>query len=86
MKIEKKCWPDLYQKILDGEKNFDLRLADFDCKPGDILVLREYDPKTNDYTGRIMEKKVTFVLKTKDVNFWPKEEIEKYGFMVISLK
>ena len=86
MKIEKKCWPDLYQKILDGEKNFDLRLADFDCKPGDILVLREYDPKTNDYTGRIMEKKVTCVLNTKDVNFWPKEEIEKYGFMVISLK
>lgn len=86
MKIEKKTWPELFQKVLDGDKNFDLRLADFEIKPGDILVLREYDPRTREYTERVMEKKVTFVLKSKDVNFWPKEDIEKYGFQVISFK
>jgi len=32
MKIEKKYWPEYFQKILDREKTFDLRLVDFDCK------------------------------------------------------
>ena len=86
MKIEKKVWPEFFEKILSNEKNFELRLADFECRPGDLLVLREWDPKTENYTGRIIEKKVTYVLKTKDVKFWPKEEVEKYGFQIISFK
>lgn len=87
MKVEKKCWPDWFEKIYSGEKNFEIRLADFDVSEGDILVLREWDPKTKDYTGRQIEKKVTFVAKMKDLtNYWPKEEIEKYGFHVIGLK
>ena len=57
MKIPKKTWPELFEKILSGEKNFDLRLADFECQPGDILVMQEYDPKTKQYTGREIEKK-----------------------------
>jgi ribosomal protein S17 len=86
MRISKKCWPELFEKVLKGEKNFDLRLADFDCRPGDILVLREWDPKAKSYTGRVIEKEVTFVLKTKDLNVWPNEEIRKKGFIVMSLK
>jgi ribosomal protein S17 len=85
MKIKKKTWPELFQKILDGEKKFELRLADFKCEPGDTLVLEEWDPKTQKYTGRKLEKKVTYVLKTKDIKFWPKKDIKKYGFQVISL-
>ncbi len=86
MKIEKKIWPKFFQKILDGDKTFEVRLADFECNPEDILVLREWNPKTKDYTGRALEKEVTYILKTKDVKFWPKEEIEKYGFQIISFK
>ncbi len=84
--MEKKTWPELFQKILDKDKTFDLRLADFECNPQDILVLREWDPETKEYTGRILEKKVTYVLKTKDLKFWGKEEVEKYGFQIISFK
>ncbi len=84
MKIEKKVWPDYFQKILDGKKTYDLRLADWECNPGDILVLREWDPKTKEYTGRVIEKKVTYVGKTKNIKFWPKEDIEKYGFQIIA--
>jgi len=86
MKIEKKTWPDLFQKILDGKKTFDARLADWECKSGDILVLREYDPQTKEYTGREIEKEVTFVLKTKDIKYWPEEDVEKYGFQIFSFK
>lgn len=83
---EKKTWPDYFQKILDGEKTYELRLADWDCKEGDILILREWDPKTKKFTGRFVEKKVTYVGKTKNINFWPKEEVEKYGYQIISFK
>ncbi len=86
MKIEKKTWPELFQKILDGEKNFDARIADFDCKEGDILVLREWDPEKEEYTGRIIEKEATYVLKTKEVGFWPEEDLEKFGLQIISFK
>ena len=85
-RIEKKVWPEYFQKILDGNKTFELRLADFKCEPGDVLVLKEWDPKTQRYTGRIIEKEVTYVSKTKSVKFWSEEEIKKYGFQIISFK
>ena len=50
-------------------------------------MLREWDPKIKKYTGRVLEKKVTFVLKSKDVlKFWSEEEIAKHGFQVIAFK
>lgn len=84
MKIIKKVWPEYFEKILSKKKNFELRLADFNCNEEDVLVLKEWNPKNKKFTGRIIEKKVKYVLKTKDVKFWPKEEIDKYGFQIIS--
>ena len=87
-RIEKKTWPKIFEKILSGEKKFELRLADFDIAEGDTLVLREYDPEKKDYTGRQIEKKVTMVLKTKNSdwhNHTPKE-IAKHGWQVIGLE
>lgn len=85
-RIEKKCWPKFFQKILDGKKTFDVRLADFECGLGDTLVLREWDPETKQYTGRTLEKNVAYVLRTKDIKFWPEEDIERYGLQVISFQ
>ena len=86
MNIEKKVWPEYFQKIVDGVKTYELRLADFECKPGDILILKEWNPKTKEYTGRSIKKTVTYVGKTKDQLFWPKEEVEKYGFQIIAFR
>lgn len=86
MKIEKKTWPEYFQKVLNGEKNFEVRLADFPCKAGDILVLREWDPQTRAYTGRVLEKEVGYVFNTQEAKFWPPAEIEEYGLYVIALK
>ncbi|MCK9597253.1 DUF3850 domain-containing protein, partial [Candidatus Pacearchaeota archaeon] len=68
---------------------FELRLNDFDIKEGDILILREYDPKTKEYTGRKLEKDVGYVGKWKidDLTmFWPRKDIDNKGIQVISLK
>lgn len=89
VKIEKKTWPEYFQKILDGKKTYELRLNDFDIKEGDILVLKEWDPGTKKYTGRIIEKTVGYVGKWKldDLaTFWPSKEIKSKGIQVISLK
>ena len=86
MRHAKKIWPEYFQKILDGKKTYELRLADWECKEGDILVLQEWDPKTKEYTGREIEKEVTYVSKTKDITHWPKEDVEKYGFQIIAFK
>ena len=86
MEIAKKVRPEYFEKILSGDKNFELRLADFECQPGDVLFLREWNPETKEYTGREIKKQVTYVCKTKDQTFWPQEEVDKYGFQIISFK
>ena len=86
MEIEKKIWPEYFEKIASDEKKFELRLADFECKKGDILVLKEWNPDKKEYTGKVIKKEVTYVLKTKNISFWSKENIDKFGFQIISLK
>jgi len=85
-KIEKKVWPEYFQKIVDGVKKYELRLADFAVKEGDTLILKEWDPKTKEYTGREISKKVTYVLKTKGVTFWSQEDIDKYGLQILAFE
>jgi hypothetical protein len=89
MKIEKKVWPEFFEKILSGDKPFEIRLGDFECKKDDTLLLREYDPETKKYTGREIEKTVTYVAKLNDISnrrFWKQDEIDRYGFQVIGFR
>ena len=88
MKIEKKIWLQYFEKVLSGEKTFELRLADWDCKENDILVLMEWDPEKERYTGRKIEKLVGYVARIKPLQlpFWSAEDVEKYGLQIISLK
>lgn len=84
MMIEKKVLPAYFQKIIDGKKKYELRLADWECSEGDILVLKEWNPESKEYTGRQVEKTITYILKTKEINFWPEEDVQKYGYQIIS--
>ena len=87
MKIKKKVWPEYFKAIVTGKKKYELRLNDFEINEGDILLLEEWDPKTKKYTGRSIEKKVTYVGKFKiDELFWPQKEILEKGLQVISLE
>ena len=86
MQIKKKTWPELFQRMLDGKKNVDLRLADFKISEGDILVLEEFDPKTKSYSGRVLKKKVKNLSKVKLTDFHSLDEINKFGHWVIELE
>ena len=84
--IEKKIDPEYFDAIESGKKKFELRLGDFDISEGDILVLREFDREKQAYSGRSVEKKVTYVRKF-DVNklWWPIEDINRHGLQIINL-
>ncbi len=85
--IHKKILPGYYEDLLSGKKKYELRLNDFIVNEGDTLVLEEWNKETKEYTGRKLEKKVTYVRAFKiDELFWPQEEILDKGIQIISLE
>jgi len=86
MEVKKKSWPENFNKILSGEKNTDIRLADFKLNKGDVLVFEEYNPKTKEYTGRVIKKKIKNIAKFNPAEIYPSEDIKKFGFWEIELE
>ena len=86
MEIKKKCWPEYFEQIVSRRKKFEIRLADFDVKEGDILVLEEYNPQTKQYTGRSIKKKVKFATKFNPTKFNSIEDIQKFGFYGLEIE
>ena len=86
-RIRKKVWPEYFEAIFNGKKNYELRLNNFEINEGDILFLEEWDPQTKSYTGRSIEKKVSYVGKFEiDKLFWSEKEIKDKGIQIISLE
>lgn len=72
-RVEKKVWPEYFERILDGSKTFEFRVHDFEIAEGDILVLREWDKETGEYTGRSIEKLVGYV------GTWKLEDLKQFS-------
>lgn len=83
--IEKKILSKYFKEVVSGKKTFELRLADWECNEGDVLVLKEIDDTTKVYTGREIRKMVGRVLKTKNVSLFVPEDVERFGYQIISL-
>jgi hypothetical protein len=81
--VEKKIWPEFFERMLRGEKNVELRLADFDLKTGDILILKEWDPIRQRYSGRTLSKVVKNLQKINLTAFWDLEKVKKNGLYLI---
>lgn len=88
MIIKKKCWPEFYEKFCSGERQFELRLADFDLKSGDTLVFEEYDPKTKTYSGRSASFVCARVERSAQnpLQFYKPEDVMQKGFWIIKLE
>ncbi len=90
MKIVKKVIPGFIDEVISGKKKFDFRLNDFEINEGDTLVLEEYDsldPDIRKPTGRVVEKKVSYVLKTKLQDlWWSEKDILEKGIQIISFE
>jgi len=84
--VHKKIWPKWFKLMKKGEKNVEIRLADFRIKSGDILVLDEWDPKKKEYTGKSLKKKIKRVNKVNLLDFHKIKELKKYGCYLIELE
>ena len=62
--IDLKTWPEYFKAVCDGTKKFEYRKNDRDFKVGDVLILQEFDPKTEKYTGGMIAKRVTYILES----------------------
>lgn len=59
-----KTWPSFFNAVVTGHKLFEVRYAeDRDFAVGDYLVLAEYNPTTEKFTGNEFVVSVTFVLQ-----------------------
>jgi len=56
-----KTWPEYFEKVVSGEKRFEVRKNDRNFNVGDLLLLREFE-QGGWYTGRLIYQKVTYIL------------------------
>jgi len=57
-----KSWPQFFEATLSGAKTHEVRrLADRDYRVGDRLLLQEYDPTTETYSGRELVVRITYM-------------------------
>jgi hypothetical protein len=57
-----KCWPQFFEAVASGEKRFELRENDRNYRVGDTLLLHEWSPNGDGYSGRTVRARVTYVL------------------------
>ena len=60
---ELKTWPEYYSQVRDGHKRFELRKDDRGFAVNDLLILREFDPDEQTYTGCVTVAVVTSVVR-----------------------
>lgn len=70
-RIEKKILTEYLEEIMKGNKNFELRKDEDDVQVGDELILHEWHPKLELYTGAKVKKTVKYVLRN----------VPEYGLM-----
>ena len=71
-----KIKPEYFRAIVKGEKTFEVRFNDRNFQKYDVLHLEEYAGE--EYTGRVIDADVTYVLDNPDYC--------KEGFVVMSIK
>jgi hypothetical protein len=57
-----KTWPEYFQEVYNQRKTFEVRKADRPYRVGDELLLREWDPEQEGYTGRDCARTITYIL------------------------
>lgn len=79
MKIHnKKLIQPYFDDVWNGNKTFEIRKNDCDYQVGDLLILREFDKKTDKYTGDWIMTKIIYKIE----NFVGIEE----GYCILEIK
>jgi hypothetical protein len=76
---ELKTWPQYFERVNVGDKTFEVRRNDRNFQVGDFLCLREWDPTTEKYTGKVFHAVVTYIISGEQFGIMP-------GFVVMAIK
>jgi hypothetical protein len=77
MKHELKIHPAHFNDVISGAKPFEVRKNDRDYKVGDNIVLNEYNPETQKYTGEWALYEITIVFS--------ESEYVKDGYVILGI-
>lgn len=58
-----KTWPEFFARLWDGSKTFELRKDDRGFSVGDRLKLREWNPESEEYSGREETRIISHILR-----------------------
>lgn len=58
---ELKIGSEFFEAVKDGRKKFEIRKNDRNYQEGDILILKEYDPLTQLFSGEIIKVEITYM-------------------------
>jgi len=73
---ELKIHPQYFTEVLEGNKTFEIRKNDREFKVGDIVLLRDFSPVMNMYSGHTVKKEITYITDYK----------QKSDYVVFSFK
>ncbi len=76
MKHELKSHPQYFRATWRGFKPFEIRINDRNFQPFDEVSLNEWDPETQEYTGRVVEGWINYVTTYE----------QKEGYVVFSIE
>ena len=71
MKHRLKTWPVLFADIEYGVKTFEIRKNDRNFKVGDYLILEEFEPTTQKYSGNSITVKITYTISLNGLPDFP---------------
>lgn len=60
---ELKTCSKYFNEVFMGHKTFEIRNNDRGFRKGDTLILKEWNPTTEQYTGREMARNATYILE-----------------------
>ncbi len=58
-----KILPKYFEAVKSGLKPFEIRRIDREFAVGDMLILREWNPDSQSYTGNFCCREVTYILR-----------------------
>lgn len=73
-----KILPEYFNAVLYHKKRFEIRFNDRNYKVGDTVLLREYDPITDCFTGRELSCEITYI-----TNFMQKDNYIVFSFEIL---
>ncbi|MEI2365753.1 ASCH/PUA domain-containing protein [Niallia circulans] len=71
-----KIQPEYFDSVSKGTKSFEIRKNDRNYKVGDVLLLQEYLPSESKFTGRVIDRKITYIT----------DYAQQEGYVVMGIK